>query len=47
MAIPTGFSGREDNLKFFKKALAFYFASDILRAPRHPQGWQDSMFADR
>jgi hypothetical protein len=33
--------------KNFKKALAFYFASDSLRAPRRPEGRQDSMFADR
>jgi hypothetical protein len=34
-------------LKFFQKALAFRFASGSLRAPRRPQGRQDSMFADR
>jgi hypothetical protein len=29
-------AGFREHLKFFQKALAFYFASDSLRAPRRP-----------
>jgi hypothetical protein len=33
--------------KNFKKGIAMKYSFDRLRAPRHPYGWQDSMFADR
>jgi hypothetical protein len=34
-------------LKYFKKVIASHPDFDKLRAPRHPKGRQDSMFADR
>jgi hypothetical protein len=33
--------------KLLKKIIAMIFAFDMLCAPRHPEGWQDSMFANR
>ena len=45
-AKPFGCRGK-DSSKKIKKSIAYGFHFDNLRAPRRPQGQQDSMLADR